>query len=727
MLRESAALYIQRGWNVVPLEPKGKKCVDSDWLSRVYSPEDFKPTQNIGIKSQGGLVDVDCDCAEAVFMAEVFLPRTQAVYGRASRPKSHWLFRCPTIKDPLAFKDLISKKMLLELRVNHQSMAPPSMHPDGEQVSWHTDGAELVVDEALLVRQLRLDATGCMLARYYNAPGDRHDWGLAVAGLFRRIGITKTEADQLFERAARWAKDDKVKDRLDAVRTTYSQPEDAAQTAGTKLAELMPHGKEWVTSIMRFWGAAGASKTGIAQTLMDKLNATHAVVFDQAGHLTVLTETQHDGLLQVRTTDPGQMALLYPQPVQVGTNAAGAAIMKPLGKAWLDDDKRRRFYRGIELAPPGAVPNDGYYNLWQGFSVEPKQGDYPLFQEQVRTIARGDAASIRYIFGWMADCVQRPHRPGGVALAIKGGQGTGKSTFGRWFGSLFGAHFLHLDSDRALLGHFNAHLHNALVVLADEAVWAGGKQGLGALKRMITEQTLSIERKGVDIINVRNMLHMIIASNEEWVVPSSFDQRRFAVFEMGNDHQNDWRFFQGVHDELFQRGGLAALLHDLLAFDLNGFEVRDIPKTDEDKEQKIVSMSGRDAWWYEQLTEGTIWANAQKVHPEYYHHGNRYIEAYQVDGDVIYESFVKHLRTSGHYHERPVPKNVLSRWLGKLMPGPFPKSVQFSDGTRTWLFPPLDVCREEWEHATKTPWKWPGADDTIEQVMPDHIKTDVPF
>jgi hypothetical protein len=196
---------------------------------------------------------------------------------------------------------------------------------------------------------------------------------------------------------------------------------------------------------------------------------------------------------------------------------------------------------------------------------------------------------------------------------------------------------------------------------------------------------------------------------------------------MGDDHQNDWRFFQGVHDELFKHGGLAALLHDLLAFDLSGFEVRDIPKTDEDRAQKIVSMSGRDAWWHEQLTEGTIWTNAAKVHPEYYHHGGRYIEAYQVDGDAVYESFVKHLKTSGHYHERPTPKHVLSRWLGTLMPGPFPKAIQFGDGTRTWLFAPLDVCRATWAEVTKSTWEWPGTDAEIEGVIPGHIKTDVPF
>ena len=44
---------------------------------------------------------------------------------------------------------------------------------------------------------------------------------------------------------------------------------------------------------------------------------------------------------------------------------------------------------------------------------------------------------------------QEPHRPIGIALAFKGKPGTGKSTFAKWFGPLFGVHFLHLDSQSA--------------------------------------------------------------------------------------------------------------------------------------------------------------------------------------------------------------------------------------------------------------------------------------
>ena len=45
---------------------------------------------------------------------------------------------------------------------------------------------------------------------------------------------------------------------------------------------------------------------------------------------------------------------------------------------------------------------------------------------------------------------------------------------------------------------------------------------------MITEPTLAIERKGQDTETVPNMLHILMASNNQWIVPAGLDERRFA-------------------------------------------------------------------------------------------------------------------------------------------------------------------------------------------------------
>lgn len=39
--------------------------------------------------------------------------------------------------------------------------------------------------------------------------------------------------------------------------------------------------------------------------------------------------------------------------------------------------------------------------------------------------------------------------------------------------------------------------------------------------------------KGVDVHNAPNFIRLIMASNNDWVVPASVDQRRFVVIEAG--------------------------------------------------------------------------------------------------------------------------------------------------------------------------------------------------
>jgi hypothetical protein len=73
-----------------------------------------------------------------------------------------------------------------------------------------------------------------------------------------------------------------------------------------------------------------------------------------------------------------------------------------------------------------------------------------------------------------------------------------------------------------------------LSLFADEAFWAGDKKGESVLKGLITERTLVIEQKGIDAVQWPNRLKVMMAANAAWVVPASYHERRFAVFDVSN-------------------------------------------------------------------------------------------------------------------------------------------------------------------------------------------------
>lgn len=253
-------------------------------------------------------------------------------------------------------------------------------------------------------------------------------------------------------------------------------------------------------------------------------------------------------------------------------------------------------YGGLVYAPGEDETISGQYNMWRGFAIEPKPGTWSMMQAHIHdVIASADDEISDYIIDWIAWAVQNPGQRAEVALVFRGGKGTGKGTVGNAMTSIFGSHGVHIASRKHLVGGFNMHMAHCSFLFADEAYWPGDKQGEGELKRLITEPTLSIEPKGVDLFSVRNCLHIIIAGNESWIVPASGDERRFAVTEVSRTRYGDFTYFRQLHKEL-DNGGLEAMLHDLLERDLAGWHPRDnVPQTSGLRRQQAHSRKGVDA------------------------------------------------------------------------------------------------------------------------------------
>jgi hypothetical protein len=90
-----------------------------------------------------------------------------------------------------------------------------------------------------------------------------------------------------------------------------------------------------------------------------------------------------------------------------------------------------------------------------------------------------------------------------------------------------------------------------------------------------------------------------MTSNEDWVVPAGKDERRFCALHVDPRCAQSHESFRET-DEEFAKGGLEALLHDLLAFDLDSF-IRQIPRTEALLEQKLRSLDSVEIYWFERL------------------------------------------------------------------------------------------------------------------------------
>ena len=134
-----------------------------------------------------------------------------------------------------------------------------------------------------------------------------------------------------------------------------------------------------------------------------------------------------------------------------------------------------------------------------------------------------------------------------VAIVFRGFRGTGKGTLGDAMRRVFGDHARHISSAEHLAGRFNGHLRDCCFLFADEAYGPKDKSAEGTLKRLITEPTLFVEAKGRDPVTVPNTLHVMMASNEDWVIPAGTRERRFAVFDVSDKYmQQDVLVFSAL-------------------------------------------------------------------------------------------------------------------------------------------------------------------------------------
>lgn len=267
---------------------------------------------------------------------------------------------------------------------------------------------------------------------------------------------------------------------------------------------------------------------------------------------------------------------------------------------WLEDRDRRQF-EGIIFDPehPG---HGSHYNLFQGFSFKPAPGDCSLFKKlMLEVICSGNQNHFEYLWNWTAHLFQKPWELPGVAVVMRGKQGTGKGTFATILGKMIGNHFKHIQQHTHLVGHFNGHMESALLVFADEVTWGGRSEETGFLKATITEHKQQIEKKGQDVYSVDNFKRLIIASNEAWCAPVEIGDRRFFVLNVNDQHVQDQVFFAALLDQM-AAGGINALMHELMHTDLSGFNVRAKPDTQgNDWDMKLRGADSVTQWLFEYL------------------------------------------------------------------------------------------------------------------------------
>jgi hypothetical protein len=434
-----------------------------------------------------------------------------------------------------------------------------------------------------------------------------------------------------------------------------------------------------------------------ADAKLRALNATYAVI--QVGGTVAILQERPGRKFELMT--PAAFRLLLQNQRITRTNADGQEATKPLAEVWLGWDERR-LYDDI-VFKPGQTDVGNDYNLWRGWGVEPsREGTCNLLLRHLRVaVCRGNEEHYEWLLDWLADLVQHPMRKPGSAVALRGPQGSGKSLVGAAMKPILGETQLVVEKAGQVVGRFNGHLANCLLLQAEEAFWGGNREARGVLKHLVTGDTLPIERKGIDTVTMPNYTRLLITSNEEWVWPAEVGDRRIVVFQVEKAGQRDADYFDALHGEL-AAGGYAHLLYLLQRRPIDEHRLlKRLPVTMALRDQVVLTASPEDAWLRELLLDGMLPSGSR------------------IDANGYAHVPVKALHA--HYVARAgrFPKNEeqLGVFLKKHLPRP--KDVEYRGEHRLWLngqhvrsrprvIRPLGECRRRYERLGRgTPQKWP--------------------
>jgi hypothetical protein len=250
---EAAAQCIDRGLLPIPIPFREKAPKIRDWPSLRLTKADLEKHFN-GVPSNLGVIlgddygtaDVDLDCSEAIAAARELLPETGLIFGRQSKPASHYFYRSdPPIRSK-RFLDPIEKVCLVELRcrksdgtVGLQTVVPPSVHPEGEQIRFERgfDKYPANVDASTLQAAVSKIAAVAVLAKQW--PGEkagRNQAFIALAGALARGDWSIEEATALARALYRvlWGAGADLSAADAEVRSTYEKHRGGFQTTGKR-------------------------------------------------------------------------------------------------------------------------------------------------------------------------------------------------------------------------------------------------------------------------------------------------------------------------------------------------------------------------------------------------------------------------------------------------------------------------------------------------------------
>jgi hypothetical protein len=273
---------------------------------------------------------------------------------------------------------------------------------------------------------------------------------------------------------------------------------------------------------------------------------------------------------------------------------------KEMVKQWLNDPEKRKYVSRDFIPPPMACRPD-YLNLYIGIAaaeLQPVEGvDISKYMTHVDVLVgnlNGEHPSYaEYMHNLIAYKMQKPGLKWRVMPIIFSAQGVGKDIWFDFLASIFGEYQCIKDDGIHKFAGTNSHvLEGKLLCCFQEMSYKDIKQHEEALKAIITNKYINIQKKYVNSFTVTNVVDFIGFTNQASVVNISTDDRRYAMFTADSTFMQDSNYIMPLLTFFNEDRNQRAVYQWYMERDISGFDPsRDRPITETHEEVAESSMA----------------------------------------------------------------------------------------------------------------------------------------
>lgn len=341
--------------------------------------------------------------------------------------------------------------------------------------------------------------------------------------------------------------------------------------------------------------------------ISDVFNETHSVVQQGGKTWVVEREQDHKGNTSYTFSQAQQKRQLYAN-LNFEYIEHDKTKQANCFNLWMKSP-RRNTYQGV-IFDPSNNSSSIFLNLWKGFNVDAVEGDDKLdriMSHLLNIVCNGNQDHFYYLLAWMAQIIQQPEKKTGVCLVLRSdARGTGKSTVSVLLEKMLGEYSMRVQDSKHLMGTFNSHLCNKLLITLEEAFWAGSAKDAGKFRTLITESTLTLEAKGRDAFEIDSYHRYLLCTNNSWVVPATQNERRFFVLEVSEDKAQDKEYFTALYRDINSDKTIGQLFNFLLNYDIEPFDLRKAPMSKALQDQILESLPNEAEWFQKVLEDGEM-------------------------------------------------------------------------------------------------------------------------